>query len=337
MENLQPAQSQPRPFPAGRRPAFGPAWCAGALLAIALLVAPGCTALRQSAVSQLGNALAEGGSAFATDDDPELIRSAAPFSLKLIESLLAESPDHRGLRLAAASGFAQYAFAFLEQDADLLADQDFAAATQLRLRARRMYLRARDHGLRGLETAHAGFSRQLRTEPKAAVRSANAGDVPLLFWTAAAWGAAITLAKDNAELVGDLGRVEALIDRALELDERFEAGAIHAFLIPYETVRPTADGDPATRSRRHLERALELCQGGQAGPLVSFAEAVAVPKQDRAEFQSLLRRALAIDPDAHPKWRLANLVMQRRARWLLSRVDELILPAAEPASAKETP
>jgi len=302
-----------------------------------MLVAPGCTALRQTAVSQLGNVFAEGGSAFATDDDPELIRSAAPFSLKLIESLLAESPDHRGLRLAAASGFAQYAFAFLEQDADFQADQDYAAAAQLRLRARRMYLRARDHGMQGLEASHAGFSRQLLANPKAAVRSATASDVPLLFWTAAAWGAAITLGKDNAELVGDLGRVEALIDRALELDERFEAGAIHAFLIPYEMVRPAADGDPAARSRRHLDRALELCQGGQAGPLVSFAEAVAVPKQNRTEFQSLLRRALALDADAHPKWRLANLVMQRRARWLLSRIDELILPATEAAAAKETP
>ena len=28
-----------------------------------------------------------------------------------------------------------------------------------------------------------------------------------------------------------------------------------------------------------------------------------------------------------PEWRLANLIMQRRARWLLGRVDELILDA----------
>jgi predicted anti-sigma-YlaC factor YlaD len=50
---------------------------------------------------------------------------------------------------------------------------------------------------------------------------------------------------------------------------------------------------------------------------------VAVSQQDRAEFESLLNRALTIDPDARPEWRLANLIMQRRARWLLSRVDQL--------------
>jgi len=52
---------------------------------------------------------------------------------------------------------------------------------------------------------------------------------------------------------------------------------------------------------------------------------VSVSRQDRPEFETLLHRALAIDPDARPEWRLANLVVQRRARWLLSRVDELFL------------
>ncbi len=308
-----------------------------ALLLLALFAGPGCTALKHTAINQVGNALAESGTGFAADDDPELIRAAAPFSLKLIESLLAETPAHRGLRLAAASGFTQYAFAFVQQDADLIADQDFAAASLLRSRARRLYLRARDHGLHGLESAHAGFSHQLRTDAKAAVRPAVADEVPLLVWTAAAWGAAISLSKDNADLIADQVLVEALMDRALELNERFEAGAIHAFLITYEMARQGAPGEPAARARQHFERAMELCAGGQAGPLVNLAEAVAVVKQDRAEFQSLLKRALAIDPDAHPEWRLVNLVMLRRARWLLSRTDELILPDANSPPPKDSP
>ncbi len=325
------------PNPVKRLSTIGQFCLPTALLAFGLLAGPGCTTLKHTAVNQLGNALAESSSGFATDDDPELIRAAAPFSLKLIESLLAETPAHRGLRLAAASGFAQYAYVFLEQDADLLADQDYAGASLLRTRARRLYLRARDHGLRGLEATHEGFLRQLRADPKAAVRIAVAADVPLLFWTAAAWGAAITLSKDNADLIADQVRVEALIDRALELDERFEAGAIHAFLIPYEMARQGAAGAPAARARAHFDRAMELCAGGQAAPLVSLAEAVAVPQQDRAEFQALLQRALAIDPAAHPEWRLINLVMQRRARWLLARTDELILPEVNLPVPKETP
>jgi predicted anti-sigma-YlaC factor YlaD len=62
-----------------------------------------------------------------------------------------------------------------------------------------------------------------------------------------------------------------------------------------------------------------------AGPFVALAGSVAVQKQNVTEFKDLLHRALAIDPDARPEWRLVNLILQRRARWLLSRTDELFL------------
>jgi predicted anti-sigma-YlaC factor YlaD len=58
---------------------------------------------------------------------------------------------------------------------------------------------------------------------------------------------------------------------------------------------------------------------------VSYAESVCVSQQDAKQFEELLNRAIAINPDARPEWRLANLVMQRRAKWLLSRSDELFL------------
>ena len=173
------------------------------------------------------------------------------------------------------------------------------------------------------------FRDALRRDAKAAVRTATKADVPLLYWTGVSWGAAISLSKDNPDLVADQPIVEALIGRALELDEKFDSGAIHSFLITYEASRPGVEGDFAMRSRKHFDRAMELSGGYLAGPLVSLAEAVSVQKQDRKEFQSLLERAVAIDVNARPELRLANLVMQRRARWLLARVDELFLEVAQ--------
>jgi predicted anti-sigma-YlaC factor YlaD len=68
-----------------------------------------------------------------------------------------------------------------------------------------------------------------------------------------------------------------------------------------------------------------LTRGQLASPFVSFAEAVSVPNQDRAGFEALIQRALAVDAEARPEWRLQNLVMQRRARWLLSREADLFI------------
>jgi len=300
-----------------------------------LSLGTGCS-IQRMAVNKLGNALAQGGTVFAADDDPELVKAAVPFSLKLMESLLVESPRHEGLLFATASGFTQYAYAFVQQDADEMESKDLATAEEMRARARRLYLRARNYGLRGLEVRHPGWEKSLRAKPAKTAATAELKDVPLLYWTAVSWAAAISLAKDNPELVAEMPCVEALIDRALQLDERFGDGAIHSFLVTFESSRPDGTGDPATRSRQHFERAMALSGGQQAGPLVSLAETVSVQKQDVKEFESLLNRALAVNPDARPEWRLVNLVMQRRAKWLLSRTDELFLVKAkdEPSTAK---
>jgi predicted anti-sigma-YlaC factor YlaD len=119
--------------------------------------------------------------------------------------------------------------------------------------------------------------------------------------------------------------MEALIYRALELDESFGDGAIHSFLITYEMGRPGAAGDPVVRARQHFERAVILSKTNSAAPFVALAEAVTIQKQDVKEFDSLLNQALAINPDAVPENRLLNTVMQNRARWLLSRKSELFL------------
>ena len=197
-----------------------------------------------------------------------------------------------------------------------------------------MYLRARNYGLRGLEVRHKDFEKALRADPKQAVRVATVKDVPLLYWTAVSWAGAVSLSKDNPDLIADMPIVEAMMDRALALDEAFDDGAIHSYLITYEMSRPGGTGDPAARSRQHFERALALSKGLQAGPMVSFAEAVCVQKQDLKQFESLLQQALAINPDAKPESRLVNLVMQRRAKWLLSRTDQLFLRSNSNESKK---
>jgi predicted anti-sigma-YlaC factor YlaD len=292
--------------------------------AIAALLISGCS-ISHLAVNKIGDAMAGSGTTFASDDDPELIQEAVPFSLKLMESLLEASPRHRGLLLATASGFTQYAYAFVQQDADRLEDQDVAEAAAARLRARRLYLRARDYGLRGLETRHKGFAAALRADAHAAVGTATKEDVPLMYWTAAAWGAAVSLSKDDPDLIADQPLFEALIDRALELDEAFDDGSIHSFLISYEPSRQGAQGDPYERARTHFDRAVALTGGQLAGPFVAYAEAVDVNRQDKADFEAMLQKALSIDPDARKEWRLANLIMQRRARWLLTKMDDLFL------------
>lgn len=305
------------------------------IAAAALAVLLGGCSVERLATNRLGDVLAKGGTVYASDDDPALIEAATPFSLKLMESVLAGTPDHRGLLTATAAGFTQYTYAFVQQRADAAALENPAAAADASARAKRLYLRARDYGLRGLEAAHPGFSEQLFRVPDIAVSGATKADVELLYWTAAAWAAAIGVGKDDPDLVADIGLVSALIDRAEVLDESWGDGALHGFLVTWEMVRPDAEPGREERARAHFERAVELSDGQSAGPWVTWAESVCLAGADRTCFERSLETALAIDPDAQPALRLANLVMQRRARWLLDHIDRWILPPLEDADGVE--
>jgi predicted anti-sigma-YlaC factor YlaD len=300
------------------------------LICSCLAVTAGCS-IKRIAINKIGNALASGGSTYESDDDPDLVGDALPFGLKLIESLLAESPKHRGLLLAAASGFTEYSYAFVEQRADEAAAESLERSKMLHARARRLYLRAHAYGVRGLEMRCPGFAAALEREPADVLARMRKEDVPLLYWTAASLGLAISRSKDQPEMIAQLPAVEAIIHRITELDESWGHGSVPEFLISIEGSRAGAKPiERQERMRQYFERALESSKGARAALYLSYAENAAVPAQDRSQFESLLHRALDIDPDQRPEGRLANLVAQRRARWLLGRIDELFL---EPAPA----
>jgi hypothetical protein len=147
-----------------------------------ILFVAGCS-VKGMAIRQLGKALSEGtGGAFAEEEDLKFAGQAIPFSLKLIESLLYEQPDNPDLLLTAASGFTQYSYVWVQQPADLLEAEDFAAAQRERNRARAFFLRAHRYARRALDTAHPKFAAGFDTDPVAAAALVPKEDVPLLYW-----------------------------------------------------------------------------------------------------------------------------------------------------------
>ena len=302
----------------GLRPR-GAARAATVVAAISLLV-PACS-VKKFAVRQVGDALSSGTSVYETDPDIDLVGGALPFSLKFLESLLDVTPRHRGLLVSAAKGFALYSMAYVDMPGEMLIEEDFQAGKALRERARRLYLRSLGYSMRALETAYPGIAGEFAQAPEEAARRVRAKHVDLLYWAGAALGLSISTDPTNPALVVRLGEVDAMIDRALELDESWDEGSLHEFLLRLEAAKPGA-ADRA-RVESSFRRALELSGGRRAGLYVAYAESFAVPAQDRALFDELLDKALELDADEFEEHRLLNHLAQRRARWLRSRTDDL--------------
>ena len=268
-------------------------------------------------------ALSATADAYAKDDDPEFVRTGAPATLKMVEMMLDSQPSHPGLLLTACSGFTQYAYAFLQVESEIAANAAESAA--LRDRAGRMYSRARRYCTRELGTRHAALRDALDLEPARALpllERTSRADVPALFWTGAAWAGELSVAPNQILRVGEVAVVRALLTRALALDEGWGDGTIHEAMIAVEGLPALVGGSPA-RAREHFDRAVALTGGQSAFAYVTLATSVAVPARNRAEFEKALKQALAVDVSKRPQIRLANLIAQRRARFLLTNGDRL--------------
>ncbi len=286
-----------------------------------LLLSSSCS-LKQRAVNTLYDVLAESEKSYLSDEDPELIAAALPFNLKIIETLLETSPEHRGLLLSATTGFTFYAYGFVEPEAQVIEEHDFDGAEQIRDRASRLYSRAFHYGFRGLEVEHPGFADRVRREPENTVAVLELEDVPLAVWSAAALGAAISVSVDNPELTADLGVVGALLHRALELEEDFQEGTIYEFLISYEMSRV---GGSLEKAREYYRRAQELSGESKCSTWLTWAENASILHQNRQEFENLMERILSFDVSSYPENRLLNILAQRRARLLMQQIDDFFL------------
>ncbi len=292
------------------------------LLVLSVAMLSSCS-MKRTVAGLLGDALSGGSGVFASEEDPQLIREALPFALKTYESLLATTPEHQGLLLATARGFAGYAF-LLQREADTLEEEALPKSRKLKARAKRLFLRGRDHALRGLEVRHRGFIAGFRKHPKTALAAMEKEDAPFLYWAGAAWAGALDAAKDDLTLIAELPLAGALVERSLMVDETFGGGAAHEFFISFEAGRP---GGSAAKARGHYRKALELSQGLRVSVHLALAEAVSVRAQNLKEFRALLAKVKEMDLERAPNLRLVNAIARERAEWLEKRIPALFLDA----------
>src|SRR5215510_1318287 len=92
--------------------------CTAAAAAAALVLLSGCS-MKQAGINRMASALAASSVVYDADNDPEFVKAAAPSTLKTIEMLLSQSPNHAGLLLSACSGFTQYSYGFLHVESAL--------------------------------------------------------------------------------------------------------------------------------------------------------------------------------------------------------------------------
>ncbi|HOE41368.1 MAG TPA: TRAP transporter TatT component family protein [Rhodoferax sp.] len=270
---------------------------------------------RQLILQEAASALATQGN--APEDDLVLAREASAFYLKLSEAVLRETPGNLPLAAAVAAGFTQYAYAFVQLEAERTEAKDANAAQRLRERAARLYLRGHRHAMTALENRHPGFAKALANLAQIDGLHLSPEEVDLAYWAAASWGGLIALSKDQPNSVADLPLAIRLARLAYQTAPEHGQGALATLMGSFEAARP---GGSRQQAARYFDVAITLGAGKSAGAFVAKAESIALPAGDRPAFDALLRQALTASASRAD---LQSAVMRERALWLLATADDL--------------
>jgi len=290
--------------------------------------------MTQLAVETQADVMSQAFPAIEEQTDYEFAREGIPANLVQVDGLLKVQPDNEQLLFLATQGFTSYAYGFVEDDmqrAELAGDLE--ASDRHRARAREMYLKARDYGFALLRLMESDFPKELPRDPDDLKKILNElytdpEAAPALFWTGNAWGSAINISRDDPVLVADLPFTTVLVERSVELDERYYHASGHVFLgVANSALGESMGGDPA-KGREHLEKALSLTDRKATLVQVNYAQAYAVQKNDKPLFTKLLKEALDA-PIPEGSLALPNTIAKRRAERLLAQADTLIMTPLE--------
>src|SRR4030042_441075 len=229
----------------------------------------------------------------------------------LMDRMIEALPGNDQLLIAAAQGYSSFASVFVE-------DQDKEYAKLL-------FGKARQYALRSLELR--GFKDPLQRSVddfKEGLKGLGKKDTPYIFWSATCWASWINLNLDSMEALAELPKVEAMMQRVLDLDEAFYYGGPHLFMGIWFASRPKIAGGDLKRAQGHFLKAIELGQGKFLMGFVYYSSTYARQALDKDLFTSLLQGVLKSPADDPPELTLLNTVAKKNAQALLGRVEEYL-------------
>ena len=271
-----------------------------------------CGVVNAIAVNATTSIVDNGLQSIFEESDLDLAERSIPANLTLLEALYrSKHNDDDHLAFLLLEGYTGYTLGFVEDsDAD---------------RAKKLYARARQYGF-DILSKHAAFAAAVNGDNDAFARSLDSfgsDDVPVIFWTANAWGNLINLSIADPAVIGDLPKVNAMMDFVLKHDEQYFYGGAHLYFGTILGTTPKSLGGKPDSAKYHFDRCLKIGEGKFLLPYVYMAKSYCVQVQDKELFLQSLHTVDTTSIDVLPEQRLVNAIAKRKAKALEQKADDL--------------
>lgn len=286
------------------------------LLILPIFFAGGCASTRtRLMVDGMNPLMMKMRDATNRNTDVELVREAMPAFLIQMDGFIAASPENKYLLTNAAEAYMGYAFLFVEE--------------KDRYRATALYFKSKEYALRSLKQNKSFAEAFAQNDPEVFVRGLKTikkDDIASLYFATSAWLQWVGLASaHDSSLLNDLPRIEVMIDRAMELDDTFYHGGIHATLGAFYAASPEMFGGKPGQAEFQFKEAFEISGSKYLLWQYLYARYYAFAINDRDLFVSTLEKIISAPDDIMPEETFANMAVKVKARNLLSHVNDYFL------------
>lgn len=250
---------------------------------------------------------------FFEECDTDLARQSLPSSLKIMEGLLKNDPENKQILTTLCTGFTGYAMLFVEEQ-----NPD---------KASKLYLRARDYGLKALgrKAPISKESNLNRDTIQARIKSIKENDLEALFWTTMAWNAWINLNLDQPVALGQLSTAQACLNRILEIKPDYYYGVPYILMGSILAAMPGPLGGDEKQARKYFEKSLKITDGHFFLAHYYFARYYAVRAQDKELFFKLIKEVEQKSANELKDACLINSVMKEKMTHLKEISEDLFL------------
>jgi len=245
---------------------------------------------------------------------------AIPISFKSYEKKIKNDSLNPAVYLNASKSLTQYSYGILMEKADRLMYVDYYSARDYYSESLNLFLTSRSYMMQALSLRYSDFeSKMIKKESV----NFKIDDVPYLYWLSGSMAGSIQASQGDPEHLIDLTNIRWLLENAIVLDPSWEKGSLYAAMMSVYLNDLSGDQDSERKALEYFELADRAANGYNIGIYVTLAESFAVSKQDKSYFLELIDKALTIDISKDKDMKQANKLSKLRAKWLLTRVDEL--------------
>ena len=281
-------------------------------------------------VRQITDLVDTGITAYERDADLDLVEKAIPANIKLLEAMLANSPDDRQLMTLLSRLYGSYAFGFVETRfeetlyLDHQTDTKVQESASLKEQVNRYYEKGVGYAQMALEKSAPGATEALRKVNTITPYLDRLGreEVAPLFWYGFNLGAWVNRNLDSVVAISRAHVARKVMERVLELDPAYNHGGAHLFLLAYFGSRSSMMGGSQKKALVHYQQLKKIAGDHYLLPDLFYGRFCLHQQQDREGFVDVMRQ-IADHPANESDVSLYNAIASRRAAIYLTAVDIL--------------